>query len=243
MTRHRLSGDYSLEYPGSSASRKHLILIGFNYHGSPIKIRERVAIPESCRCHALAALKQYPHILESALLSTCNRTEVYAVVSEIASGINELEDFFRQTQAIQGHEILKPNFKLLNEDVAVHLFRVAAGLDSMILGEGQIMSQVKAAHRSSLEAGTAGQLLDQLFKLALRCGKRVRTETNMARRAVSVSSAAVELAEQIFEGQKKKSILFIGAGKMARISAKLLLCDKSKNHSICMVNRSPERLK
>lgn len=219
----------------------HLLVCGLNYHSAPIAIRERFTIPDSCVKHALEALSRYSHLLESAILSTCNRTEVYAVVSDVQSGMNEIEAFFASVQGISDHEALRPNFKLLREDVALHLLRVAAGLDSMVLGEGQIMAQVKEAHRKALAAGTALTVLDQLFQLALKCGKRVRSETTLARRAVSISSAAVELAESKIPCLKEQAATVIGAGRMAQICIKHLVAEPGSG-SVHVVNRSLEKL-
>ncbi len=219
----------------------HLVVCGLNYHSTPLAIRERFTIPESCLSHALRALAGMPHVQEAVVLSTCNRTEVYAVVSSVQAGLQEIESFFLSAQRIADHESLRPNFKLLRDDVALHLFRVAAGLDSMVLGEGQIMSQVKAAHQAALEAATAGTVLDQLFKMALTCGKRVRSETSMSRRAVSVSSAAVELGRNILGSLKDKTTLVVGAGRMAQVCVKHLLNESGKG-KIILVNRSPERV-
>lgn len=158
----------------------HLVVCGLNYHSSPIAIRERFTIPQSCLKHALEALKRLPHVTEAVLLSTCNRTEVYAVVSDVQAGWREIDFFFSSTQQIGDHGALKPNFKLLREDVAVHLFRVAAGLDSMVLGEAQIMAQVKEAHQAALESKTAGPILDHLFMLALNCGNECAAKQKWA---------------------------------------------------------------
>ena len=219
----------------------HLVVCGLNYHSSPIAIRERFTIPQSCLKHALEALKRLPHVTEAVLLSTCNRTEVYAVVSDVQAGWREIDFFFSSTQQIGDHGALKPNFKLLREDVAVHLFRVAAGLDSMVLGEAQIMAQVKEAHQAALEAKTAGPILDHLFMLALNCGKRVRSETEMGRRAVSVSSAALELARGQVGALNNLNVAVVGAGRMAQICVKLLLSEEGTG-TINLLNRTPERL-
>jgi glutamyl-tRNA reductase len=219
----------------------HLVVLGLNYHSSPLSIRERFIIPEYCLSHALHALARFPHVKEAVVLSTCNRTEVYAVVSDLQAGVAEVESFFLSTQTIRDHGSLKPNFRLLRDDVALHLFRVASGLDSMVLGEGQIMSQVKAALKAAQSAGTSGPVLDQIFMLALNCGKRVRTETQMARRAVSVSSAAVELAGELCAPLSQKSVLLIGAGKMAKICAKHVL-NEGGSGSLIMINRTSERI-
>lgn len=218
----------------------HLVVCGLNYHSAPIAIRERFTIPDSCVKHALEALSRYPHLVETAILSTCNRTEVYAVVSDVQAGLKEIESFYQSVQGISDHGKLRPNFKLLREDVALHLMRVASGLDSMVLGEGQIMAQVKEAHQKALAAGTAGTVLDQLFKLALSCGKRVRSETTLGRRAVSVSSAAVELARELGE-PLLGDVTIIGAGTMALLCLKHLLRDK-RARFLHIVNRSAEKL-
>lgn len=219
----------------------HLIVMGISYHNCPIFVREKFVIPESCVGHALGGLARMPHINEAAILSTCNRTEVYAVVSDVQAGMREIESFFLSAQSVSDHDVLKPNFRLLRDDVALHLFRVASGLDSMVLGEGQIMSQVKSAFKNALESGTAGPILGQLFQLALACGKRVRTETSMGKRAVSVSSAAVELARDVVGSLKDRTTLILGAGKMAQICGKHVLSEAG-NGPVVMVNRTSERI-
>lgn len=225
----------------NQSASSHLIVMGISYHNCPIFVRERFVIPESCIGHALGGLARMPHINEAAILSTCNRTEVYAVVSDVQAGMREIESFFLSAQTVSDHDVLKPNFRLLRDDVALHLFRVASGLDSMVLGEGQIMSQVKAAYKNALESGTAGPILGQLFQLALNCGKRVRTETSMGKRAVSVSSAAVELARDVLGPLKDRTTLIIGAGKMAQICAKHVMSE-SGSGPVIMINRTSERL-
>lgn len=219
----------------------HLIVSGINFHNTPIAVRERLIIPESCLKHALEALKRFPHIKEAAVLSTCNRTEVYAVVSDAAAGLREIDVFFRSVQTITDHGVLKPNFRLLRDDVALHLLRVASGLDSMVLGEGQIMAQVKGAYQEAVEARAIGPVLDSLFKLALTCGKRVRTETSMGRRAVSVSSAAVELAREQLGPLGGRNIAIIGAGRMAQICVKHLLGDAGAG-KVFLLNRTQDRI-
>ncbi len=225
----------------NQSASSHLIVMGISYHNCPIFVRERFVIPESCIGHALGGLARMPHINEAAILSTCNRTEVYAVVSDVQAGMREIESFFLSAQTVSDHDVLKPNFRLLRDDVALHLFRVASGLDSMVLGEGQIMSQVKAAYKNALESGTSGPILGQLFQLALNCGKRVRTETSMGKRAVSVSSAAVELARDVLGPLKDRTTLIIGAGKMAQICAKHVMSE-SGSGPVIMINRTSERL-
>lgn len=183
---------------------------------------------------------------ESVILSTCNRTEVYAVVSDISKGFAEIESFFRSVQQVTDHASLSPNYKLMGDDVALHLMRVASGLDSMVLGEGQIMSQVKFAHQCALEAKTAGVVMDKLFKSALNCGKKVRSQTSLGKRAVSISSAAVEIARDYFKERnvefEKLKVTILGAGKMAKICLKHILSSKKAPKVIRVVNRSKRDL-
>jgi glutamyl-tRNA reductase len=219
----------------------HLVVCGLNYHNTPIAIRERFTIPQSCLGHALTALARLPHVKEAALVSTCNRTEVYATVSNVQAACQEIDTFFASTQGIVDHEVLRPNFRLLREDVALHMFRLAAGLDSMILGESQIMSQLKASHQIALSSGTAGPVLDYLFSSSLNCGKRVRTETNMGRRAVSVSSAAIELGRTLLGSLKGRSSLVVGAGRMGQICAKVLL-NEPAGGPVILLNRTQQRI-
>ena len=204
-------------------------------------IRERFCIPDSCVGHALDGLKHFRHIKEAVILSTCNRTEVYAVVDDVSAGLRQIQSFFQSVQAVSDHQALKPNFRLLRDDVVLHLLRVASGLDSMVLGEGQIMSQVKAAHQTALEKRSSGLVLDMIFKLALTCGKRVRSETSMGKRAVSVSSAAVELARETLGSLRGKSATVIGMGKMGQICAKHLLSDNGQG-PVVLVNRNASRV-
>ena len=231
----------------SSYLMNSLIVYGLNYHSCPVAIRERFTIPESCLEHALYALKKLPHVIETAVLSTCNRTEVYALVTDTALGFKELESFFQSTRQVADHQALKADFKLLREDVALHLFRVASGLDSMVLGEGQIMFQVKAAHQAALRTGAAGPVLDALFKSALNCGKKVRTQTGLSKRAVSISSAAVELTRQLLTTQAlaapdARSVLIVGAGRMGQICVKLLLSENDLT-KVYVTNRNPGKIK
>ncbi|MCW5824536.1 MAG: glutamyl-tRNA reductase [Cyanobacteria bacterium TGS_CYA1] len=224
----------------------HLIVCGVNFHFHPLAIREHLVIPDSCLKHGLMALGQFPHLSESVILSTCNRTEVYAVVSDVSKGFAEIESFFRSVQQVSDHASLSPNYKLMGDDVALHLMRVASGLDSMVLGEGQIMSQVKFAHQCALEAKTAGAVMDNLFKSALNCGKKVRSQTSLGKRAVSISSAAVEIAKDYFKERNvefdKLKVTILGAGKMAKICLKHMLGSKKAPKEIRVVNRTKRDL-
>ncbi|HEY9791383.1 MAG TPA: glutamyl-tRNA reductase [Candidatus Obscuribacterales bacterium] len=218
-----------------------LLVCGLNYHSSPIAVREKIAIPPQCLQHAFSFLSNMPHVKESVILSTCNRMEVYAVVDDVPAGCCELETFFAAVGSISGHGVLRPNFRLLGEDVALHLFRVAAGLDSMVLGEAEILGQVKAAHLAALEAKTSGNVLNNLFNLAINCGKRVRTETAIGARSVSFSSAALDLARRAVGSLCGKNVVVIGAGRMAHLCLKQLLSDGSAQ-TVLAANRDRGRL-
>lgn len=212
-----------------------LIVCGVNHHGTPVGVRERFAMPRECQIPALRALKAQPSISEAAIVSTCNRTEIYAVAETGVAGLAAIEQFFRQAVQKHGGTILL-NLKLLHDDAALQLFRVASGLDSLVIGENQILSQIKQSYELAREAGTAGPMLHKLFSLALRCGKRVRTETGMSRKAVSVASAAVELARQTGE-LRGRNALIVGSGRMALLSAKHL-CGKKFGVNLTVLNRS-----
>lgn len=170
----------------------------------------------------LARLVSWPHVLEAVILSTCNRTEIYTVVETLPEGRQSLSGFLHGETGLPMATIEEHAEFVADQDAIDHLFRVAAGLESLVLGEGQILSQVKEAYHKALETGAAGVILDRLFRAAVTAGKRVRTETDIARGAVSVSSAAVELARQTFGDLTGASILLLGAGKMSELAAKLL---------------------
>lgn len=214
----------------------HLILSGFSYHRAPLAVRERFSVMEPEMPRALMALKKKACIEEVLVLSTCNRTEVYAVVSDVQEGFREIERFYSSFD----HQN-KPNFRLMYEDVALHLFRVASGLDSLIIGETQIVSQLKAAHRAALEANSTGRILNRLFDSALHCGKKVRSSTAIGRLSVSVSSAAIDLARRLLGTLENKNVVVIGAGKMAQLCLKQL-SNESSLGSISTVNRNKDRL-
>lgn len=170
----------------------------------------------------LARLLNEPQVHEAVILSTCNRTEIYAVVETLPVGRQSLAGFLHGETGLAMATLEEHCEFLADNEAIAHLFRVAAGLESLVLGEGQILSQVKDAYHKALETGAAGVILDRLFRSAVTAGKRVRTETDIARGAVSVSSAAVELARHAFGDLTGASILLLGAGKMSELAAKLL---------------------
>ena len=171
-----------------------LLMLGLNHKTAPVDVRERFAIPKQAIRDGLANLNDYEGLSEAVVLSTCNRSEMYAVVDDIREDLPTLRQFLFD---LTGNEenIDAYLYHHENEDCIRHLFEVASSLDSLVLGEGQILSQVKAAYALGREAGTTSTILNTLFHRAIACGKRVRTETRIQYNSVSISYAAVELAE------------------------------------------------
>ncbi len=218
----------------------YLIVSGWNYRTAAIEIRERFALSAADQRRALVTLKNMPHIKEALILSTCNRIEIYAVVTDVPAGFREIDLFLTDIQAGR-HDVVRPNFKLMHDDVVLHLFRVASGLDSLVLGDAQIISQIKHARQTALEVGALGQVLNQLINSAMNCGKRVRAETCIGRLAASVSSAAVDFGRKLLGCLHDKSVVVVGGGKMAQICLKLLSYECSEGR-VVSVNRNQGRL-
>jgi glutamyl-tRNA reductase len=214
-----------------------LLLVGTSYQRAPVELRELLAYDRDLRRKALERLSAGG--TEAAVLSTCNRTEVYAVDAEPEA----LEErIYGELSALSGlsHSALAPAlYTVGDEAAALHLFRVAAGLDSMVPGEAQILGQVREAYHAAREARTTGPILHRLFRQALRVGKRVRTETAIGENPASVSSAAAELAERVFDGLSGRRILLLGAGKTADLTAANLISRGVEE--IVVANRSQER--
>ncbi len=202
----------------------HIIVVGLSHKTAPVEVRERLAVPESRLDEALTRLRSYQGIKEGFLLSTCNRVEVYAVVGQIEEGHARIQEFFSDTHLSLSSEELTPHLYEYTGDRAIaHLFRVAASLDSMIVGEPQILGQLKDAFEVALNHKASGVVLNKVVRKAISVAKRVRTETKIAETAVSVSFAAVELAKKIFSNLSEKSVLLVGAGGMAKLAAQRLV--------------------
>ena len=213
----------------------HLKVLGINHRTAPIEVREKFSVNKDAIRHGLENLDDYDGLNEAVILSTCNRSEIYAVTADDceASIYNFLNDL------IGG--VVDKNFLYEFDDdtCAEHLFEVAAGLDSLILGEGQILSQVKESYTTAKAAQATSTILNTLFNRAIAAGKKVRTETKIAYSSVSVSSAAVELANKKLGGLTGKSALIFGAGKMAQLTAHHLLAHGLKK--IFVANHHLER--
>ncbi|UVT14237.1 MAG: glutamyl-tRNA reductase [Nitrospira sp.] len=204
----------------------HLIVVGLSHKTAPVEIRERLAVPESRLGEALTRLCSYPGVKEGVLLSTCNRVEVYSVVDDIEAGYGRIQEFLADTHLSLSSEQLTPHLYWHTGDRAIaHMFRVAASLDSMIIGESQILGQLKDAFEVALAHKTTGVIMNKVVKKAISVAKRVRTETKISEMAVSVSYAAVELAKKIFSDLHEKTVLLVGAGEMAKLAARHLIAN------------------
>ena len=217
----------------------NIVVVGLSHKTASVEVREKLSIPEAEIENAIALLKGYPHIEEIAIISTCNRLEIYGVATDIEQGVREISQFLAEKAKVSLRE-LRPNlFTLLREDALRHLMRVASGLESLVLGEGQILAQVKNTHKLGQKYKGLGKMLDRLFKQAMSTGKRVRTETSIGTGAVSISSAAVELVHTKVENLPSYRITIIGAGKMACLLVKHMLSKGVTD--ITIVNRSHRR--
>lgn len=196
-----------------------LIALGLNHQTAPIALRERVAFADHALPQALQALKQLPGVDEVALLSTCNRTEIYA----LADGSGQTIADWLATHAAASTDLHDYLYRHLDQEAARHLFRVATGLDSLVLGEPQILGQVKQAWASARAAGALGNRLDRLFQQAFNTAKRARTDTRIGSNPVSVASASVRLAQDSFARLRDSTVLLIGAGETIELTARHLV--------------------
>lgn len=198
-----------------------ILALGVDHERAPIELRERLATPATELPTALGALRE--QIAEGVILSTCNRTELYALVGHRESGRRAGTRFLADLGGVPLHELSPLLGEHWREDGARHLFRVTAGLESMIVGEHQILGQVRAAAEAARAAGSVGPILGRLFDDALAVGKRARVESGIARSAVSVSTAAVELARRTLGTLAGSTILVVGAGEMGSLTARSML--------------------
>lgn len=222
-----------------------ILVAGVRQKTASIDIREQFALTESEIETASSLLMALPGIEECAILSTCNRTEIYACVTNTHDGLQSVKRFFKDLKDVDYDHFYPAVFTLLDEDAIMHLFRVASGLDSLILGEGQILAQVKDTLNTAQRLKTTGIVLDRLFKSALSIGKRIRTETGIAQKDVSVSRAAFEFARQQVPDLLNQRIALVGGGKMASILLASLrrTMTEEQRRRVVILNRSESRLK
>lgn len=219
----------------------HLIVVGLNNKTAPVEIRERLSFQESQIGDAMEALKGRKSILENVIVSTCNRTEVYAVVDQLHTGKYYIREFLAEWFSMERSDFDPYLFIYENDKVIRHLFKVACGLDSMIIGETQILGQVRSSYLLAQEKQTIGTVFNRLFKEAVTVAKKAHTETDIGANAVSVSYAAVELSKKIFGDLQGKQVAIVGAGKMGKLAIQNL--QGSGVDKIAVVNRTFERAK
>src|ERR1700712_403038 len=199
-----------------------LLAMGVSHKPAPLPVRERLALPEGRAVSGLRELVGHQGIHEAVAISTCNRTEVYLVVSDPVESESAALAILSRQAGIRPTELFGAIYALRDADAVRHLFQVTSGLDSMIVGEAEVQGQVKRAYELALVEGVTGPVSNRLFRDALAAGKRVRTETSISRAHVSVSSVAVELASATLGELEKRSVLVVGAGGNGELTARAL---------------------
>ncbi len=219
-----------------------LVSIGTSHHVAPIEFRERLAFSEEQLIESHQYVRESDQIQESVILSTCNRVEVYAVLNSVRTpeaAAKVLAEFLSRCHQIDTESLKKWTYLHHNLETIQHLFRVISSLDSMVVGESQILGQVKDAYDTSRAAGSTGTILNRLFTKAFNVGKRIRSETTITTGAVSISYAAVELAKKIFNTLEGKTVAIIGAGEMSELTAKHLVANGVS--TVIVANRTYQR--
>ncbi|KXH87293.1 glutamyl-tRNA reductase [Sporosarcina sp. HYO08] len=214
----------------------HTIVVGVNHRTAPVEIREKLSFAETELSQAMQTLQQQKSILENIIISTCNRTEIYAVVDQLHTGRYYVKRFLADwfnlpIDTFSSHLVIREN-----DGAVEHLMRVSAGIDSMVLGETQILGQVRDSFLQAQEIGTTGTIFNELFKQAVTFAKRAHSETAIGENAVSVSYAAVELAKKVFGSLKNKHVAILGAGKMGELAIKNLY--GSGAEKVTVINRT-----
>jgi glutamyl-tRNA reductase len=217
----------------------HIVIIGLSHKTAPVEIREKLAFAPTAMERPLRQMLELPTITEGLIVSTCNRVELCAVTKEPDAAIAELRRFLAEYHEVSPEEINENLFDYQGEEAIRHLFRVSSSLDSMVLGEPQILGQIKTAYGYAAEFKTAGLILNRFLHKAFSVAKRVRTETAIASNAVSVSFAAVELARKIFDRLDNKGVMIIGAGEMCELAARHFVANGISK--VLVTNRTFER--
>ncbi|MGD0885415.1 MAG: glutamyl-tRNA reductase [Thermodesulfovibrionales bacterium] len=216
-----------------------IIVVGLNHKTAPVDVREKLAFTGPKLEEGLLKIRKLPGIDEVVVLSTCNRVELYADVRDVGKSFETIRTFLSEFHGIDEAALQTSLYLHNGSDAVRHIFRVASSLDSMVVGEPQILGQLKDAFDSALQRKTTGILLNRLMKKAISVAKRVRTETKIAENAVSISFAAVELARKIFTDLPEKSFMLLGAGEMAELAARHIVNCGVKD--VAVVNRTYDR--
>jgi len=220
-----------------------IVLVGVNHKTAPIEVRELLAFSDEACTDGLRRLVDGEIVREGLIVSTCNRVEILSATTseQLESGTERITEFLDSRRPLPQGFLDQHIYSHRDEEAVRHLFRVASSLDSMVVGEPQVLGQVRHAYSLAVEAGTAGRVLNRLVHHTFRVAKRVRTETGIAANAVSISYMAVELGKKIFDSLKGHTILLIGAGEMAELSARHLL--NAGASSLLITNRTEESAK
>jgi glutamyl-tRNA reductase len=219
-----------------------IVSVGTSHHVAPIEFREKLAFSEEQLIEFLQRLRESDQVQEAVILSTCNRVEVYALANSVRNAdaaAKMLVEFLARYHQVSVESLKKGCYLHKNLETIRHLFRVISSLDSMVVGESQILGQVKTAYDLSRSAGGVAAILNRLFTKAFSVGKRIRSETTITSGAVSISYAAVELAKKIFNTLEGKTVAIIGAGEMSELTAKHLVANGASN--VIVTNRTYER--
>jgi len=216
-----------------------LLITGLSHHTAPVEVRERLAFEENTLLEALNRLRRRPGMIEGMILSTCNRVEVAVTAEEQSDAEGSIERFLAESRSVETDWMSPYLYRYHGPDAIRHLFRVASSLDSMVVGEPQILGQLKSAYALAKECGALSGYLDLVMTRAFNVAKRVRTETEIGTSAVSISYAAVELARDIFGSLAGKRVLLAGAGKMAESAARHLR--RAGVSDILVTNRTRSR--
>ncbi len=216
----------------------HIVIVGLNHRSAPIELRERLAFAKEQLPQAFARLREHG-LQEAAILSTCNRVEIYAGVPELNGSVSRLQQFLSEHSGVALSNLSPSLYSYTQPRSIQHLFSVASGLDSMVLGEGEILQQVKHAYEHAKAHGATGKVLNVLFQRALNTAKTVRTQTAIGRGCTSVGSVSVELSEKIFGQLSGAVVLLIGAGKIGELTLKRL-ADRGVRE-VRVANRSLDR--
>ena len=216
-----------------------IIVVGLSHKTAPVDVREKLSFPEAVVADALGKLTGYEGIREGLILSTCNRVEIYASAADTTAGVEQIKRFISDFHGLSRASLEQSLYIHTDEAAVRHTFRVASSLDSMVVGEPQILGQLKDSFETALQDKTTSTLMNKLLKKAISVAKRVRTETRIAESAVSISFAAVELARKIFGDLDGKTVMLLGAGEMAELAARHLMNNGVK--TLLVANRTFER--
>jgi glutamyl-tRNA reductase len=217
-----------------------VLVVGLTYRKAPVELLERFAFDQSGLLKGLHQLVSAEHVREGVILSTCNRTEVYALVSGFHAGLAELRRFLAEFHHVPVEEFGAVLDSHYEEDAVSHLFSVASGVDSMVVGEPQILSQVRESFRVAGEEGAAGPVLSALFRQAIRVGRRARSDTGIGRSVKTYAGAGADLAREALGTLDGKTVLVVGAGKMSDVAARRMALEGA---TVLVANRTTSRAK